>query len=128
MDVRVRIIIAAGLSMTAVAMLLGATRASFSRERQAPPMPLEAGVFAEAADEKATAISGGALSEAKGAYWIGENGGYLAVYGDSIQSEPLYITPVLLQNLRLADQEMIRNGIWIECQESLAHFLEGFGP
>lgn len=54
--------------------------------------------------------------------------GYVAVYLSDAPNIPVETTEIRVDSLRLADQEMLRNGVVLQGLESLSHFLEDFGP
>ncbi len=54
--------------------------------------------------------------------------GYVTVYLSGSPDTPIEKTEIRADSLRLADQEMLRQGVVLQGLESLSHFLEDFGP
>jgi len=54
--------------------------------------------------------------------------GYVTVYLSDKPLEPLEITEIRAETLRLGDQEILRRGVKLQGAESLSVFLEDFGP
>ena len=60
------------------------------------------------------------------AYLVSVYDGYMAVF---LPDKTLFkVTEIRVSTLRLADQEMLRRGVTLQDEESLARFLEDFVP
>lgn len=63
-----------------------------------------------------------------GTYLVTILDGYVAVYFGDSTDIPVETTEIRAGGLRLADQEMLRQGVVLQGLESLSHFLEDFSP
>ena len=61
------------------------------------------------------------------AFYLREEGGYVAVFSSRRGGEPLRVTPIELETLRGGDRAMIRAGLPVEDETELLMLLEDFG-
>jgi hypothetical protein len=73
---------------------------------------------------KTPALSG---EEGEGSFLVTVLDGYVAGYTPE-SDVPIETTDIRVSSLRLADQEMLRQGVVLKDRESLSRFLEDFGP
>ena len=63
----------------------------------------------------------------KAEYFLGSKGGYVAVFEDRNDTQPLTVTGIELQALRLADRAMLEKGIPVSDGTALLQLLEDLG-
>ena len=60
-------------------------------------------------------------------YFLGQSGGYVAVFQGRNDTQPLSITGIELGSLRLADRAMLQKGIPVSDDAALLQLLEDLG-
>ncbi len=59
-------------------------------------------------------------------YFVKSHKGYIAIFLESNQNEPLEVTDINVTSLRLVDQETLEKGVTVVGEENLVLFLEDF--
>jgi hypothetical protein len=61
-------------------------------------------------------------------FWVCDFDGYAAVFHNTDRVVPIETTGIPVRSLRMADQEMLREGVFFEDYMDVIMFLEDFGP
>jgi hypothetical protein len=115
-----------GVFLTALALSGSDETPSVLPGLSAPAPPLPATPSAPPSAEPAPS-SPAAAAETEG-FWIRELDGYIAVYHNTKRDTPIEISETAVWSLRLADQEMLKEGVFFEDYMDVVVFLEDFAP
>ena len=84
-----------------------------------PPAEAEALLDADTADDTVAVDEG---------FWVCESDGVITVFHNTERNVPIKTTSTAVHTLRLADQEMLRSGVFFDNYLDAMSFLEDFAP